>query len=114
MMRRRLWILACFSAKASDERVLPPPVGTVRENKPGGRPAFSRQEVRISARRRLTAVVGVPNLPREEVRVASISAMEGCLVGRYRTLSGAMKASVPIKSASTKAEKSMRMKNARL
>ena len=33
--RRKTWEAACLRAKANPESVLPPPVGTVRENKPG-------------------------------------------------------------------------------
>jgi hypothetical protein len=33
--RRKPWEAACLRAKANPESVLSPPVGTVRENKPG-------------------------------------------------------------------------------
>src|SRR5215469_11655884 len=56
MTRRSPCARACSSAKASDESVLPPPVGTVSENRPGGCTAALRQACSTSALRRLTGV----------------------------------------------------------
>src|SRR3984893_9098150 len=51
---------ACPSPKASEDRVLPPPVGTVSENKPGGCEAALRQACSTSALRRLTSDGSAP------------------------------------------------------
>ena len=55
-MRLRLFKERCFKAKAIEDSVLPPPVGTVSEKNPVERTALSRHWLSISFLNLLTVV----------------------------------------------------------
>ena len=99
-----------------DEYVLPPPVGTVREKRPGEFSALALQSVRTDWRRELTGdgsasrAICVSFLCRAFCRVAK---SEYWLRERRVDFSGSQKASVSKKSASVRQEKTMRVKSAK-
>ena len=55
-MLRKPYLSACFKAKAILERVLAPPVGTRKENKPGGSSAALRQHFKTESRASLVGL----------------------------------------------------------
>jgi hypothetical protein len=112
MTRRRPWRRACSSAKASDDRVFPPPVGTVSEYSPGGRTAAAWQACSTSALRRLTGVGSASAAFR--VKCASSFGNRELSAGqsaRPCAAPGSKNASASKKSASKSADASIRTHN---
>ena len=112
MILFRLYLIACLKAKASEEKVLHPPVGTVRENRPGLKSAASRQFFNMVERCWLTLVAGAQEVIWFKYceRFFSNTSSSGYPPRRH-DLSGSIKNSVSRKSASTRQEQSIRIKN---
>ena len=111
-MRRLPWACACSKAKARLESVLPPPVGTVSEKKPGGSAAWARHWRRMSARSVLTGVGATGNAAMCASNAWRICARVG-KPSRRAGLPASKCASVSRKSASTRHENSMRTHRAK-
>src|SRR5262249_60487149 len=97
-------------ANINEANVLPPPVGTVRLNNPGFHAEASTQCASISRRRRLTSVLSLDNRSKCDSRIGN-NLLSSAQVFRLRLLRESRNSSVARKSASTNAEKSIRVRN---
>ena len=110
--RRRPCLAACRSANDMADSVLPPPVGTFSEKKPGSISAASRHQERMRLRHRLTQVSGAQAVT--ELRSASSRSRRTSMESYAscdRSVLGLQNFSVSSESASTRAEKTIRPRN---
>lgn len=111
MMRRWPCVAACFKANASEESVLPLPVGAVSENRPGGLSAAVRQSARRCCRSWFTSpsagLASKWDSRRDRARSACNTGTTRC-AGTF----GSKCLSVSRKSASTRQLNSNRVRSA--